>query len=165
MGLGILVDADRAAARVDGNLFRRGLRRHVSRSRALARATPDGCCTNIIGCTIFAAVSGSSAATRNVGKMTLPELNAGLSQGDDRHAAGAGTLGLLIPPSIIMIVYGVAPTCRLRNCPLPGDPGVMPPRSSPATSSSGHCFMRARSPPPSEQAAQKLASHEIPVRC
>ena len=66
--------------------------------------------TNIIGCTIFAAVSGSSAATcATIGKMTLPELK---SRGyPDAIAigtlAGAGTLGLLIPPSIIMIVYGV----------------------------------------------------------
>ena len=66
--------------------------------------------TNIIGCTIFAAVSGSSAATcATIGKMTLPELK---KRGyPDSIAigtlAGAGTLGLLIPPSIIMIVYGV----------------------------------------------------------
>ena len=65
---------------------------------------------NIIGCTIFAAVSGSSAATcATIGKMALPELK---KRGyPDSIAigtlAGAGTLGLLIPPSIIMIVYGV----------------------------------------------------------
>ena len=66
--------------------------------------------TNVIGCTIFAAVSGSSAATcATIGKMTLPEL-AKRGYPDDRvigSLAGAGTLGLLIPPSIIMIVYGV----------------------------------------------------------
>jgi tripartite ATP-independent transporter DctM subunit len=67
--------------------------------------------TNIIGCTIFAAVSGSSAATcATIGKMTLPEL---LKRGYPENMtvgtlAGAGTLGLLIPPSIIMIVYGVS---------------------------------------------------------
>jgi C4-dicarboxylate transporter DctM subunit len=67
--------------------------------------------TNIIGCTIFAAVSGSSAATcATIGKMTLPELK---SRGYPEDItigtlAGAGTLGLLIPPSIIMIVYGVS---------------------------------------------------------
>ncbi|QQS15192.1 MAG: TRAP transporter large permease subunit [Rhodospirillales bacterium] len=66
--------------------------------------------TNIIGCTIFAAVSGSSAATcATIGKMTVPELK---RRGyPDEIAigslAGAGTLGLLIPPSLIMIVYGV----------------------------------------------------------
>ncbi|HEX7328329.1 MAG TPA: TRAP transporter large permease subunit, partial [Casimicrobiaceae bacterium] len=66
--------------------------------------------TNIIGCTIFAAVSGSSAATcATIGKMTLPELKGrGYPEGITIGSlAGAGTLGLLIPPSIIMIVYGV----------------------------------------------------------
>ena len=66
---------------------------------------------NVVGCGIFAAVSGSSAATcATIGKMSLPELKA---RGyPERMAigslAGAGTLGLLIPPSIIMIVYGVS---------------------------------------------------------
>ena len=66
--------------------------------------------TNIIGCTIFAAVSGSSSATcATIGKMTLPELKARGYPEDITIGtlAGAGTLGLLIPPSIIMIVYGV----------------------------------------------------------
>jgi C4-dicarboxylate transporter DctM subunit len=66
--------------------------------------------TNIIGCTIFAAVSGSSAATcATIGKMTVPELRRrgypdAIAIGS---LSGAGTLGLLIPPSLIMIVYGV----------------------------------------------------------
>jgi tripartite ATP-independent transporter DctM subunit len=66
---------------------------------------------NVVGCGIFAAISGSSAATAaTIGKITIPELS---RRGyDDPMAvgslAGAGTLGLLIPPSIIMIVYGVA---------------------------------------------------------
>ena len=66
---------------------------------------------NVFGCGIFAAISGSSAATAaTIGRITIPEL---LKRGyDERMAigslAGAGTLGLLIPPSIIMIVYGVA---------------------------------------------------------
>ncbi len=67
--------------------------------------------TNIIGCTIFAAVSGSSAATcATIGKMTLPELEKRGYPPDMTIGtlAGAGTLGLLIPPSIIMIVYGVS---------------------------------------------------------
>ena len=66
--------------------------------------------TNVVGCTIFAAVSGSSAATcATIGKMTLPELKK-RGYPDEitiGSLAGAGTLGLLIPPSIIMIVYGV----------------------------------------------------------
>ena len=66
--------------------------------------------TNVVGCTIFAAVSGSSAATcATIGKMTLPELK---RRGYPEPMvvgtlAGASTLGLMIPPSIIMIVYGV----------------------------------------------------------
>ena len=67
--------------------------------------------TNVIGCAIFAAVSGSSAATcATIGKMTLPELGKRGYPEDITigSLAGAGTLGLLIPPSIIMIVYGVA---------------------------------------------------------
>lgn len=66
---------------------------------------------NILGCTIFAAVCGSSAATSaTVGKISLPELK---KRGYDESLsigtlAGSGTLGLLIPPSIMMIVYGVA---------------------------------------------------------
>jgi tripartite ATP-independent transporter DctM subunit len=66
---------------------------------------------NIIGCGIFAAVSGSSAATcATIGKVALPELT---RRGYDERMClgslcGAGTLGLLIPPSIIMIVYAVA---------------------------------------------------------
>ena len=66
--------------------------------------------TNVIGCAIFAAVSGSSAATcATIGKMTLPELTRRGYPQDQiiGSLAGAGTLGLLIPPSIIMIVYGV----------------------------------------------------------
>jgi tripartite ATP-independent transporter DctM subunit len=67
--------------------------------------------TNVVGCAIFAAVSGSSAATcATIGKMTLPELQ---RRGYPQDMvigtlSGSGTLGLLIPPSIIMIVYGVA---------------------------------------------------------
>ncbi|OYW57851.1 MAG: C4-dicarboxylate ABC transporter permease, partial [Bosea sp. 12-68-7] len=65
---------------------------------------------NVVGCGIFAAVSGSSAATcATIGKMALPELNkrgynSSLAIGS---LAGSGTLGLLIPPSIPMVVYAV----------------------------------------------------------
>ncbi|TWG98913.1 tripartite ATP-independent transporter DctM subunit [Mesorhizobium sp. J18] len=65
---------------------------------------------NVLGCTLFAAVSGSSAATTaTVGKITTAELakrgyNRSLALGS---LAGAGSLGLLIPPSIVMIVYGI----------------------------------------------------------
>ncbi len=66
--------------------------------------------TNIVSCTIFAAVSGSSAATlTTVGKMAIPELRA--RNYPEKMVigtlAGAATLGLMIPPSIALIVYGV----------------------------------------------------------
>lgn len=66
---------------------------------------------NVVGGTLFAAVSGSSAATAaTVGRLSIPEL---ISRGYDRRSAmgslaASGTLGMLIPPSIVMIVYGVA---------------------------------------------------------
>jgi C4-dicarboxylate transporter DctM subunit len=85
--------------------------------------------TNVVGCTIFAAISGSSAATcATIGKITLPELKKrgypeALSIGT---LAGAGTLGLLIPPSIIMIVYGVASNVSIAKLFLAGViPGLM----------------------------------------
>jgi C4-dicarboxylate transporter, DctM subunit len=67
--------------------------------------------TNILGSTIFAAVSGSSAATcATIGKMSIPELSKRGYPAEKivGSLGGASTLGLLIPPSIIMIVYGVA---------------------------------------------------------
>jgi len=66
--------------------------------------------TNVVASTLFAAVSGSSAATvATIGKITLPELEA---RGYDPKLAigslaGAGTLGFLIPPSMVLIIYGV----------------------------------------------------------
>lgn len=85
--------------------------------------------TNVIGCTIFAAVSGSSAATcATIGKITLPELSR-RGYPDDiaiGTLAGAGTLGLLIPPSIIMIVYGVAANVSIAKLFIAGViPGLM----------------------------------------
>src|SRR6056297_957370 len=75
------------------------------------RGLPGGLLhTNIAGCTVFAAVSGSSAATlTTVGKMSIPELRA---RGYPEYMiigtlAGAATLGLMIPPSLTLIVYGV----------------------------------------------------------
>lgn len=85
--------------------------------------------TNVIGCTIFAAVSGSSAATcATIGKMTLPEL---ARRGYPEEItigslAGAGTLGLLIPPSIIMIVYGVTADVSIAKLFVAGIlPGIL----------------------------------------
>ena len=85
--------------------------------------------TNIVGCTIFAAVSGSSTATcATIGKMTLPELQ---QRGYPDTItigtlAGAGTLGLLIPPSIIMIVYGVTANVSIAKLFIAGIlPGIL----------------------------------------
>jgi len=66
--------------------------------------------TNVLGCTFFALISGSSAATTSaIGRLTLPELE---QRGYPRmlmmgSLAGSGTLGFLIPPSVVMIIYGV----------------------------------------------------------
>ena len=84
---------------------------------------------NVLGSAIFAAVSGSSAATcSTIGKISLPELE---RRGyPERMAigslAGAATLGLLIPPSIIMIVYGVAADVSIARLFVAGAlPGAM----------------------------------------
>jgi C4-dicarboxylate transporter DctM subunit len=84
---------------------------------------------NIAGCGIFAAVSGSSAATAaTIGRISLPELKErgypeAISLGS---LAGAGTLGLLIPPSIMMIVYGVAAQISVARLFIAGIlPGIM----------------------------------------
>ena len=84
---------------------------------------------NVMGCALFAAVSGSSAATTaTIGRMSLPELRA---RGyDERMAigtlAGSGTFGFLIPPSIILIVYGAATEQSIARLFLAGVlPGLM----------------------------------------
>ncbi|MBM3566190.1 MAG: TRAP transporter large permease subunit [Alphaproteobacteria bacterium] len=85
--------------------------------------------TNVAGCAIFAAISGSSAATcATIGKITIPEL--GKRGYPDSMVigslAGSGTLGLLIPPSIIMIVYGVAADVSISKLFIAGVvPGIM----------------------------------------
>ena len=126
---------------------------------------------NVVGCAIFAAVSGSSAATcATIGKMSLPELKKrgypdGISVGS---LAGAGTLGLLIPPSIIMIVYGVSADVSIAQLFIAGVlPGVLL-----ALLFSGYLvFWALRNPslvPPADERmsfARKLAEsrHLIPV--
>ena len=85
--------------------------------------------TTILGCGIFGSVSGSSAATcATISKVALPEL---LKRGyDERTALGslatAGTLGILIPPSITMVVYAVAADASIIRVFLAGFiPGFM----------------------------------------
>jgi len=84
---------------------------------------------NILGCTIFAAVSGSSAATAaTIGRMTFPELERRNypPQMTIGTLAGSGTLGFLIPPSIILIVYGVSAEVSIARLFIAGVlPGAM----------------------------------------
>ena len=84
---------------------------------------------NVVGCALFAAISGSSAATvATVGKMSIPELRKrkypeSILLGS---LAGSGTLGLLIPPSIILIIYGVAVQESIAKLFIAGIiPGIM----------------------------------------
>src|SRR5574342_150912 len=78
---------------------------------------------NIFGCAIFAAVCGSSAATcATIAKVALPELK---RRGYDERTclgslAAAGTLGILLPPSIIMVVYAVAAEVSIIKVSLAG---------------------------------------------
>ncbi|MCC5811082.1 MAG: TRAP transporter large permease subunit [Ectothiorhodospiraceae bacterium] len=84
---------------------------------------------NVLGCSVFAAVSGSSAATAaTVGRMSIPELRR-RNYPDNMvigTLAGSATLGLLIPPSIILIVYGVSAEVSIARLFMAGIlPGLM----------------------------------------
>tara|TARA_R110000782_G_scaffold25953_1_gene66991 strand:- start:404 stop:1702 length:1299 start_codon:yes stop_codon:yes gene_type:complete len=93
-------------------LYRTRLSEDLFRALApLMQKLPGGLLhTNIVGSTLFAAVSGSSAATlTTVGKMSIPELRR-RNYPEKKiigTLAGAATLGLMIPPSLTLIVYGV----------------------------------------------------------
>jgi C4-dicarboxylate transporter, DctM subunit len=112
-------------------LFRTRLSEDLFRGLApwMARLPGGLLHVNVAGCALFAAISGSSAATvATVGKMSIPELRARAY--DERMTigtlAGAGTLGLLIPPSIIMIVYGVTVNESIAKLFIAGIlPGIM----------------------------------------
>ena len=84
---------------------------------------------NVVGCALFAAISGSSAATvATVGKMSIPELRK--RKYPEKillgSLAGSGTLGLLIPPSIILIIYGVTIEDSIAKLFMAGIlPGIM----------------------------------------
>lgn len=112
-------------------LFRSGLADNMFRGLSpwLNRLPGRLLHTNIIGSGMFAAVCGSSAATcATVGKMTLPELE---RRGYDSNMAigtlaSASTLGLLIPPSIVLIVYGVVTEQSITRLFMAGiGPGLM----------------------------------------
>lgn len=84
---------------------------------------------NVVGCSLFAAISGSSAATTQVvGRISLDELN---KRGYAKEIAigslaGAGTLGFLIPPSNILIIYGVLAEVSILKLFIAGFiPGVL----------------------------------------
>ncbi len=84
---------------------------------------------NVLACGIFGTVSGSSAATcATVAKVALPEL---IRRGYDEKTClgslcGAGTLGILLPPSIIMVVYAVAAEVSILKVFLAGIlPGLL----------------------------------------
>ncbi|MDN3516872.1 TRAP transporter large permease subunit [Aquisalimonas lutea] len=84
---------------------------------------------NVLGCSVFAAVSGSSAATAaTIGRMSIPELRR-RGYADNMvigTLAGSATLGLLIPPSIILIVYGVSAEVSIARLFIAGIlPGLM----------------------------------------
>src|SRR5512138_3039331 len=122
---------------------------------------------NVAGCAIFAAISGSSAATvATVGKMSIPELRRrGYPEREIIGTlAGAGTLGLLIPPSIILIVYGVTVNESIAALFMAGVlPGIML-----AFLFSAYIFLRALlrpegMPPPSERLSflQKLRNSSL----
>ena len=112
-------------------LFRTKLSENLFRGLTpITKILPGGLLhVNIAGCTIFAAISGSSAATvATVGKMSIPELR------ERKYPekmiigtlAGAGTLGLLIPPSISLIIYGITVNESIAQLFVAGIlPGIM----------------------------------------
>lgn len=112
-------------------IFRTDISQRLFRGLApLVSRIPGGLLhTNVLGCTVFAAISGSSTATTaTVGKITIPQLKArgydmGIASGS---LAGAGSFGLLIPPSIAMIVYGVLANVSIADLFAAGIlPGLM----------------------------------------
>lgn len=112
-------------------LFRTKLSENLFRGlQPLTQRLPGGLLhVNIVGSAIFAAISGSSAATvATVGKMSIPELRR--REYPERMIigtlAGAGTLGLLIPPSITLIIYGVTVNESIAKLFIAGIvPGIM----------------------------------------
>ena len=112
-------------------IFRTDISERLFRGLApLVAKIPGGLLhTNVFGCTLFAAISGSSTATTaTVGKITVPELkkrnySMSLAAGS---LAGAGSFGLLIPPSIAMIIYGVLAEVSIAKLFIAGIlPGIM----------------------------------------
>ncbi|MGE0222156.1 MAG: TRAP transporter large permease subunit, partial [Acetobacteraceae bacterium] len=92
-------------------ILRSGVSTHFYRGvAAMMGRTPGGLLhANIVACAMFSAISGSSVATAAaVGTVAIPEMT---QRGYARRIvfgslAAGGTLGILIPPSIVMILYG-----------------------------------------------------------
>jgi C4-dicarboxylate transporter, DctM subunit len=121
---------------------------------------------NVVACAIFAAVSGSSAATcATIGRISLPEL---LKRGYDQRMAigtlaGSGTLGLLIPPSIIMIVYATATDQSIARLFIAGViPGIVLAALFMGFIVVWAMFNRERMPPP--EPAQSFAHRLVATR-
>ena len=122
----------RSAVHADGgNDARSGLSSRIYRGLAkLVARLPGGLLqTNIVGCALFASVSGSSIATAaSIGGVALPQL---VSRNYDRELsagslAAGGTLGILLPPSIAMIIYGTFTETSVPKLFMAGViPGVM----------------------------------------
>lgn len=121
---------------------------------------------NIVACSLFAAVSGSSAATTaTVGKITLPELykrkyDKSLCLGS---LAGAGTLGFLIPPSMMMLVYGIVAEVSIGKLFIAGIiPGMIL-----AAAFSGYtmvrCIINPKLAPPGERYTWNERIKSIPL--
>ena len=135
-------------------LFRTRLSQDLFRGLApWMRWLPGGLLhTNIAGCTLFAAVSGSSAATlTTVGKMSIPELR---RRGYPEYMiigtlAGAATLGLMIPPSLTLIVYGVSINESITKLFMAGIfPGLVLSSLFMASVIGWHFFRRSERPEP-----------------
>ena len=126
---------------------------------------------NVLACGIFGSVSGSSAATcATVAKIALPELK---KRGYDEMVslgslAGAGTLGILIPPSITMVVYAVAANVSIIQVFLAGFlPGLLVMACTRATSAPGRSRIRSarRRPIRRCRSARRWWSRRSSFRC
>ncbi|MBZ8119370.1 TRAP transporter large permease [Roseovarius sp. LXJ103] len=118
----IIMGASIASTRAGADLYE-------ALERWLTRVPGGLVISNLGACALFAAMSGSSPATcAAIGKMGIPEMRKrgypdGVAAGS---IAAGGTLGILIPPSVTMIVYGIATETSIGRLFLAGViPGAM----------------------------------------
>jgi TRAP-type C4-dicarboxylate transport system permease small subunit len=123
----------------------------------------------ILACAIFAAISGSSVATAvTIGAVAIPEM---LSRGYDRRlvigsVAAGGTLGILIPPSIPMILYGSITGESVGELFMSGAvPGLILTSSSSPSSFSAPATCRAKQLPPGPNASPSSAAPPSASSC